>query len=168
MSAYSPPSLNAVSDEENPAKLDEESPAQLEQPLNPPTSQAPFGTAKWVVPAHDVSSQGSTIVRATTVPATNTATDLPICKKRILFVWMCLTTLNCSKYLIFYLLYIVLGVANILFSKANKEYGQTLIALVGSALIVWAVVSMWKAYGKREYRLVLFLSIVLALFVSIP
>ena len=143
MSAYSPPSLNAASDEE--------SPAQLEQPLNPPTSHASVGTANWVVPAHDVS--GSTVARATMVPTTNTATDLPMYQKRILFVWLCIATLFYAGWFIFCIFY---GLLNIFYS----HYLAGCTGLLFSVLVVWAVTSKWKAYGKREYRLVLFHSIV--------
>ena len=90
MPAYSPSSLNAASDEENPA--------QLEKPLNPPTSHGePFAPAakKWVAaPARriDVSSQDAVPVAAT---------DLPIMLKLILLVWLCLVTFINSGLFVF-------------------------------------------------------------------
>jgi hypothetical protein len=145
--------MNAASDEENPAQLDEESPAQLELPLNPPTSHEPLGTAKWIA--------RTTTVPATTAPAT-TARDVPIGQKRILFVWLCLATLSYSGYFIFSLFY---ALVNVLFSNYGKGLSMesalaACIALVISVLIAWAVISMWKAYGEREYRLVMCFSIV--------
>jgi hypothetical protein len=154
MSEDSPPSLNTASDEENQA--------QLEQTLNPLTSQEPLGPGIWV--ARFVSSQYAVpVARGATLAPATTGKDLPIEQKRILFVWLCLATI--INFVMFFASLILVAMTIMLYDDGNVTFSMTreLIRCVVSAipfLIIWAVIRIWKAYNKREYRLVLLLSIV--------
>ena len=157
MSDYSPPSLNAASDEENPA--------QLEKPLYPPTSHEPFGPVRWFAPARFVSSQYAVpVARGATLAPGTTGTDLPIEEERTLFVWLRLATfINFVIFLACLNLIDPIVVTVCYYDYQDGKFHMTeewskCVILAIPFQIIWAVISIWIA--KREYRLVLLLSIV--------
>ena len=155
MSEDSPPSLNTASDEENQA--------QLEQTLNPLTSQEPLGPGIWV--ARFVSSQYAVpVARGATLAPGTTGTDLPIEEERTLFVWLRLATfINFVIFLACLNLIDPIVVTVCYYDYQDGKFHMTeewskCVILAIPFQIIWAVISIWIA--KREYRLVLLLSIV--------
>lgn len=146
---YTPPSLNGeIGDEESQEK------EALVQPLDPPVLKvAPVaklvGTARVVQP---------TTTAAAPVPR-DPSTDLSLTKKRILFVWLIVTS-------VWYGMLFLMSLGACLMSAMLFDAGISFRALMWVVLIFsipvllgWAVIAMWQAFGRRDYRLVVCISI---------
>jgi ABC-type Na+ efflux pump permease subunit len=84
--------------------------------------------------------------------------DLPIHQKRLLFVWVIIASVHYGLFVLSCLIWFVMGI--MIFDRASTFAINEVISFSLAALMVYAIVLMWRKYNRREYKKVLFLSLI--------